>query len=446
MNENDFIHQDFQPAMPTQPQIPPEARQEMKSAMTKRTVAASLISASITFILTVSVLLYFFYSVYLPSSKANEASTIAFDSSEETKTAVAKLKTVIRDVRDNYLENLTDAQILEAMTIGFPSGLMNPYTYYMSSEEYTANREAMSGEYVGIGCTVTLTEDIGVVIIDVISGSPAEQAGLAPGDVIISVDGSDVRNAETSSDVAAKVKGPEGTTVAIEVYRPSTDKTLTLTIERKTIQSHNVISKMLDGKTGYVMVKSFAEGVPADFIAAMDSLQEQGAENIVFDLRNDSGGNAAVMIEMLDYLLPADTVLASIKGRQDGEAFEIDWKTQGGVKVPESMRYAILVNGYTASASEFFSGCLRDYGKAVLIGENTFGKGSGTKLYELSDGSAVNITTFKYYLPNGESIEGVGLAPDYEVSLDEAYQYVSIEKLTLEQDAQLQKALEVLNK
>jgi carboxyl-terminal processing protease len=445
MEDNNFIHQDMQPQQTPLAPAPKLEERDIRPILMKRTVGTALISAAVTFILTISILIYGFYSVYLPTAESKTINTLAFDSEEQTLVALEKLKTVIQEVKDNYLEELTDAQILEAMTIGFPSGLDNPYTYYMSAKDYTSNLEAMSGEYVGIGCTVTMMEDLGVVVVEVITGGPAEAAGLLPGDVLVSVDGESIDTAESSSDVAARVKGLEGTTVKIEIYRPSTEKTLTLSIVRRTIQSHNVSHRMLDATTGYVMVKSFAEGVPEDFIAAMDDLQAQGATNIVFDLRNNSGGNAAVMIEMLEYLLPADTVLATIKGRESGEAFEINWKTEGGVKVPDTMRYAILVNEYSARASEFFSGCLRDYEKAQLIGKNTYGKGSGTKLYELSDGSAVNITMFKYYLPNGESIEGVGLVPDFEIDLDEEFKYTSLEKLTIEQDTQLSKAIEVLH-
>jgi len=445
MSNNEFIHQDFQTQPAPKSQAEMEGERRLKAMLTKRTIGTGLISALITFILTISILFYAFYNFYIPSVQAQNANTITFDKTEETKTAISKLKTVIQEIKDNYLEELTDAQILEAMTNGFPSGLENPYTYYMSAESYASNKEAMSGKYVGIGCTVTLTEGIGTEIVEVITGGPAQLAGMMSGDILVSVDGVSIKDAKDSSEVAAKVKGVEGTTVKVEVFRPSVKETLSFNIVRKTIESQNVKYRMLDATTGYLMVKSFAEGVPEDFIAAMDDLQKKGAKNIVFDLRNNSGGNAQVMIDMLEYLLPADTLLASIKGREDGKAFEVKWTTQSGMKVPVTMKYAILTNEYTASASEFFSGCLRDYGKATLIGKNTYGKGSGTKLYELKDGSAVNITMFKYYLPNGESIEGTGLKPDIEVDLAAADQYTSIEMLTAEQDTPLKKALEVLH-
>jgi len=445
MSNENFIHQDIQPEITPVEGPPLQGEKRLKEALRRRTIRTGLVCTLTTLVLTVSILFYSFYTFYIPAAKAQNANVLVFDTTAGTKTAISKLKIMIQEIKDNYLEQLTDAQILEAMTAGFPSGLGNPYTYYMSAENYTSNQEAMSGKYVGVGCTVTLTKDVGVEVVEVIQGSPAEKAGLLRGDVFISVDGEAIQSTADSSAVAAKVKGLEGTTVVLEVFRPSTRQTLKFSIVRMTIQNHNVRYKMLDASTGYLMVKTFAEGVPADFIAAMDDLQKQGAKNVVFDLRNNSGGNAQVMIEMLDYLLTSDTLLATIKGREAGKAFEINWTTTGGVKVPDTMRYAILTNEFTASASEFFSGCLRDHGKAVLIGKNTYGKGSVTKLYELPDGSAVNITMFKYYLPNGESIEGVGLKPDIEIDVASADQALSIEALTLEQDKPLQKAIEVLH-
>ncbi len=467
MNNDSFIHQDIHPGIPQTPppcQTPmvrpsypppqvspiyktplPQEDKPFREALRRRTILTSIVCILGTFAVTVSLLVFAFYAFHISATNTGNTNTLVFDTATETQKAVGKLKIMIQAIKDNYLEELTDAQILDAMTNGFPSGLNNPYTYYMSAENFASNQEAMSGKYVGVGCTVTLTKDVGVEIVEVIQGSPAEKAGLLRGDIFISVDGEDINMTATSTDVAAKVKGLEGTTVSLEIYRPSTRETLEFSIVRSTIQSQNVKYRMLDATTGYLMVKNFAEGVPADFIAAMDNLQKQGATNMVFDLRNNSGGNAQVMIKMLEYLLPPDTLLATIKGREAGKAFEIKWIATGGVKVPDTMRYAILTNEFTASASEFFSGCLRDYGKAVLVGKNTYGKGSGTKLYELPDGSAVNITMFQYYLPDGESIEKVGLKPDIEIDVAAEDQSLSIESLTLDQDKPLQKAIEVLH-
>ena len=418
-----------------------EIENDPRPAMRRRTLVTAFISVPVTAFLTIAIL---FYTIYIPIIKDRNDNAIVFEENNDTIASVAKLKQVIKYLQDNYIEILSDRQILEAMANGLPNSLNNPYTYYLSAEDYTRNKESMSGKYVGIGCTVTHTVQGETVVIDVIQDSPAQIAGLKPGDVMISVDGENVQLTRDAEEIAAKVRGEEGTEVKIVVYRQSTDKTITLDIVRKTIKSQNVKYRMLDEKTGYLMIKAFANDVDIDFIKAMDDLQSKGAKNIIFDLRFNPGGNAQTMIEMLDYLLPEDTLLASIKGRESGKPFEIKWTTKENMKVPVTMKYAILVNEYSASASEFFSGCLRDHGKAVLIGKNTFGKGSGTSLYELSDGSAVNITMFKYYLPKGESIEGKGLKPDIEIELAENDKFTPIEQLTFDQDLPLKKALETL--
>lgn len=460
MDNNDYIHKDseeemMQPEPPQQPAqqppFPPQAQPQMLSAeehkrrMTTRTLASVLISALVTFLLTLAIVVVAI-SAYFPLTNGNDTAGIQFDDKEETAAAVDKLQSIIDTIRDNYYTELTDAQILEAMSAGLPGELGSPYTYYLTAEESAEIEEAMSGQYVGIGCSVTLTPEGEVELVEVYAGSPALEAGLQTGDVITSVNGENLADVVDISQVVVKVKGEEGSEVTIGIYRPSAGKTMEFTMERRTIVMQNVKHRMLTKDIGYVYIKGFVNGVETDFAAAMDDLQEQGAKNIVFDLRYNSGGSASVMTSMLEYLLPEGTLLATIKGRNDGTAFSEDWKTQGGMSVPDSMRYAILVNSYSASASEFFSGCLRDHGKAVLIGENTFGKGSGTSTYTLEDGSAINVTIFQYYLPSGVCIEGTGLKPDIEAVLPEEYRYTSIELLTEEQDTVLQKAIAELGK
>ncbi|MHB1483314.1 MAG: S41 family peptidase [Saccharofermentanales bacterium] len=420
-----------------------ETEKSMDLALRKRTFITVLICIPTVIILTVAIL---FYTIYIPLMKDQADNSLLFDENKETVTAVSKLKMIIKELKDNYLVTLTDKQIIDAMTSGLPGSLNNPYTYYLSADEYSRNQESMSGNYVGIGCTVTHSAQGETIVVDVIEGGPAEEAGLKAGDMFVSVDGVNVQQTKAPEDVAAKVKGKEGTTVKIVIYRKSAGKNITMPIIRKTIKSQNVKYRMLDKTTGYMMIKGFTNDVDIDFIKAMDDLQIKGAKNVVFDLRYNPGGSANSMIGMLEYLLPKGTLLASIKGRSEGKPFEENWVTKEKMSVPGTMKYAILVNEYSASASEFFSGCLRDHGKAVLIGKNTFGKGSGTSLFVLPDGSAVNITTFKYYLPKGESIEGKGLKPDIEIDIAEKDKTIPIEQLTIEQDAPLKKAIEILNK
>lgn len=377
------------------------------------------------------------------TGSSGSQNAMSFDSEAATATALAKLKTAFKILDEQYFKDITDAQMLEAMTSGLIDEIGSRYTRYLTAEQNAQLTETMSGAYVGIGATVSMNKDGLVEITEVIEGSPAETAGIHVGDLFIKVGDADVSAVKTVDQVAAKVRGTAGTTVDLVMYRPSESKDIKFTVIRKKIASVSVKSKMLTPTIGYVQIREFSAGVSQQFIAAMDSLQAQGAKNIVFDMRNDSGGLATEVIAMLDYLLPEGTI-ATIKGRKDGEPFAESWTSNAAMGVPATMRYAILTNGMTASASELFSGCLRDYDKAWLIGEQTFGKGSGTNSYNLADGSAVNITTFLYYLPKGSSIEEVGLTPDQPVTLPETSAGLSIYQMTLEQDTQLGAAISYL--
>ena len=283
------------------------------------------------------------------------------------------------------------------------------------------------------------------VISEVLDDSSAMEGGVLIGDVFEFVDGTPASDFRDVSMLAANVRGEPGTVVEIVLYRPSEQKSITFELERRTITNPNIRSRMLTDDIGYIRITEFSFGVNDNFRAAIDALQEQGAQKFVFDLRNNSGGYATECIDMLDYLLPEATI-ASIKGRSDNEYYEEEWVSHASMGVPDDMTYCILINEYSASASELFSGSLRDLGKATLIGEQSFGKGCGTITYILPDGSAVNITTFLYYLPSNESVEGVGLEPDILIELDAEVRTKPVNQLTDDEDIQLQRAISELEK
>lgn len=446
MENNKFTHKDFLlPENNAQPKNTDEDETSFKNKMTKRTILTALISVALTFILTFAIILIS-VGPYIKAIGNTANNALAFDNSEEGIKSVDKLKNIIELIRSEYYVELDDEQILEAISAGLPAALDSPYTYYLTAEQNKEIEESMSGEYVGIGLTVTLTKLGETEVVEVYPGGPAEEGGLQTGDILLKVNGEDITTILDISSVAAKVKGPEGTNVKIEIFRKSEGKTFEVELPRRIISVQNVHYKKLDDKIGYVHINGFVNGVADDFIKAMDELQNQGVKDVIFDLRYNSGGGANIMLDMLDYLLPKDTLLATIKGREKGKEYTINWETKKGASVPNTMRYAILVNSYSASASEFFSGCLSDHGKAIIIGENTFGKGSGTSTYTLKDGSAVNITIFQYYLPGGECVEGVGIKPDIEALLPEESRYTSILSLTYDEDTVLQRAVAELQK
>lgn len=408
-------------------------------------VLAIVLTMVLTFSMTAGIGLILWHRLAQPEQGSIDADRLSFSFSPDpdTEAALEKLQTVYRAVNERYFEELSDAELLEAMTRGLVNELDNPYTFYLSAEENEQIEESMSGQYSGIGAFVAINKENLVEVTELIENSPAEAADILIGDVFVEVDGQDVTQLNDINAVAALVRGPEGTTVDLVLYRPALNDQVAVTVERRKITTASVAHRMLEESIGYVQVREFSQHVSDNFISAVDDLVSQGADHLVIDLRNNSGGLATEVIDMLDYLLPRAT-LATVRGRDDGQPFEVSWDSDKQMGVPETMRYAVLVNTFSASASELFSGCLRDYEKAVLIGEQTFGKGSGTITIPLDDGSAINLTNFLYYLPKGLSIEGVGLEPDQTVSLPDEARSISINRLTREQDTQLSAAIEWL--
>jgi carboxyl-terminal processing protease len=424
-----------------EPQPPATARPQFW----KYTLTA-LVAAFLTFCLTAfgGFMLYVFLSEQgIINADRQTSNNISFAADEDTVEAVQKLRTVLKLLGDNYYEKLTDAQLLEAMTSGLVDEIGSRYTMYLTKEQNDQLNSSMSGEYVGIGALVTINKNGMAEITEILADSPAQEAGIHAGDVFVQVNETDVTAIDAIEEVAIIVKGEAGTDVKLVMYRASEGRNIEFTVTRRKITNAALSYKMLDNGLGYVQIRDFSQGVARQFEAAVKDLTAQGAEHIVFDMRNNSGGRADEVIEMLDFLLPKSTI-ATVRGRSNGKEFSETWDSDASMGVPDTMRYALLINGNTASAAELFSGCLRDNGKGYLIGEQSFGKGSGTQTYQLDDGSAINVTIFLYYLPNGESIEEIGLEPDLEVELPAEVAGLSISQLTIEQDTQLAAAIQYL--
>lgn len=439
MNEQKYQHQENLQQQPTQT---PDKPQFWKYVVTV------LVTVMITFTLTAGsgVLVMLAMGSFQPAlvDQDGEGIALRFADEEDNREALAKLQSVFKAVKDDYFENLSDAELIEAMARGLVNELDNPYTMYMTAEQVARIDESMSGQYSGIGAYVGLNPEGIVEITDIIENSPAETAGIMVGDLFFEVDGNDVSGYADVNAVAALVRGVEGTTVDLVLYRPSQSEYIEMTVTRQLITTENVVYRMLTPVIGYLQIREFSNNSGAHFISAMQELQSQGAVEIIFDLRNNTGGLAHEVIQMLDYLLP-EAVIATLQGRKDGQEFSESWVSGPEVGVPAEMHYAILVNQMSASASELFAGCLRDYDKAALIGQQTLGKGSGTITVRLEDGSAINLTNFLYYLPDGESIEGTGIPPDQEVVLPDEALGLPINRIPADLDHQLQAAIDYLN-
>lgn len=344
---------------------------------------------------------------------------------------IAEIDTI---VRNNFLEDIDEDRLMDYVADGYMAGLDDPYTYYMNQEEYKAYQMDNAGELVGIGVTVIQDESGYILVKGVEEGSPAENAGIQAGDLIVKVGDIDVLS-EGYNEAVTAVRGEEGTTVVLTIRRDNED--LQVEAVRKLIKS-TTISYRLIGDSGYIKISKFDETTFDDFKNAVSDLQSQGATGLIFDVRNNPGGLLDSVADVLDYLLPEGPIVSSVNKK--GETKMLYESDANCVDLP----MIVLCNGETASAGELFSAALRDYKKAELVGVNTFGKGIMQTAYTLADGSALSLTTDYYNPPSGINYHGTGLKPDYEVKLT-ADQELNLANLDENTDPQLQKAITVLN-
>ena len=326
-------------------------------------------------------------------------------------------------------EEIDPAALAEGIYKGYVDAIGEKYSTYYSAEEYADVMQSMSGTYSGIGALLTQNIETGVItIVRPFAGSPSEEAGMLKDDVLSKVEGQEVTG-EDLTEVVARIKGDEGTTVEIEYYRPSEDKYYTVQVERRSIEVPTVEAEMLEDNIGYISILEFEEVTGEQFAKAVDDLSSQGMQALVLDLRDNPGGLVDASTQVLDRILPKDKLLVYTIDKNQTKEEEFS-KDDDVIDVP----IAVLTNDNTASASEIVSGCLQDYDRATLVGETTFGKGIVQYVIGLEDGSAVKLTGAKYYTPEGRNIHGTGIAPDVEVELDNE----------AEGDEQLNKAVEIL--
>ena len=353
---------------------------------------------------------------------------------DERAQVYEKISEIDQIVRNNYLNDIDEDELINAIADGYMKGLEDDYAYYMDQEEYNEYKMDNAGELIGIGVTVTLDESGYIRILEVNEGSPAEQAGLQVGDLITKVGDADVLTVGYQ-EATGLIRGEEGTKVSLTIHRDQEE--LTVEVTRKLMDTVTVTYRMI-GENGYIKISKFDSNTPRDFKAAVEDLQAQGATGLIFDVRNNPGGLLDSVAEVLDYLLPEGDIVSSTDSKGDTEVLY----TSDADFV--DMPMVVICNGETASAAELFSAGLRDYQKAELVGVNTFGKGIMQTSYSLADGSAINFTTHYYNPPSGVNFHGVGLKPDYEVQLTDE-QALRLGELSDEEDAQLQKAISVLD-
>ena len=342
----------------------------------------------------------------------------------------------IEEMLDTYYVEDYDKELAEElMYTGLVAGVGDPYTYYLSADSLAEQVEKNSGHFVGIGVEIYAGDDGYIVVSSVTPGGPAEAAGILAEDKITEVDGESITG-KTAADVSALVKGEEGTDVTLTIFRESTGEVLEKTVTRQDIQVQTVSWRMMDDNIGYISITNFRENTYNQFKEALDTLEAEGMEKLVLDLRNNTGGLVKSAHEIGEELLPEGIMVYTMDKEGNREDTLCD-------DVYNDVPMVVLVNGNSASAAEILAGAIQDTGRGELIGTTTFGKGLVQRLFTLPDGSGLNVTIQKYYTPNGTSIHGVGITPDYEVELQE--EYAQQTNIPAEADTQLQKAVEVLS-
>ena len=323
----------------------------------------------------------------------------------------SKLEEVEALLRQCFIGEVDQEKLEDAAASAMVQALGDRWSYYMTPEQYQSYQQTMSNTYVGIGISVRAQQDPkSFEIVSVIEGGPAEEAGILEGDIIVAIDGTDVTAMELSA-VSSMIKGDENTNVELTVLRGEERKSFTVT--RKTFQTPVATYKLLEGNIGLITIENFDQRCASETIAAIDALTEQGAEALIFDVRNNPGGYKTEMVKVLDYLLPEGVLFRSVDYRGNES---VDRSDAAHVDIP----MAVIVNLSSYSAAEFFAAALDEYDAAIVVGEKTFGKGYFQNTFPLSDGSAVNLSVGKYTTPNGNSLAGVGLTPEIEVPVDEA--------------------------
>ena len=336
----------------------------------------------------------------------------------------ASLVEGLKLVEERFVGEYDETAAVDSALEGLVNGLGDRWSYYLTEEEYEAQNQLRTNQYVGIGVTVTYEREEGLLIQEVTAGSPAEEAGLRAGEIITAVDGTSLEGDGRFSG-ATLIQGEEGTTVSLEVL--GTDGTRrTVEARRASMDTDPVESKMLQGNVGYVHLLNFYDNSAARLEEAVTQLQEQGAQALIFDMRSNGGGYLSQLTDMLDFLLPEGPIFIT---RDKAGNEEITQSDASCVDLP----MVVLVNADTYSAAEFFAAELQEWGVAKIVGEPTSGKGYSQQTFALPHGGAIAISTGAYFTGSGTSLIGTGLTLDQEV-----YQ-------TGEGDAQLEAALELLN-
>ncbi len=363
------------------------------------------------------------------TKNADGKSVISADTMQKMK--------VIEEAINNYYygEEIASGELQEGIYKGMVSALGDPYSEYYSEEELQDVLSSNQGISYGIGAMISINQQMNMAMISgVLEESPAQKAGLREGDIIYKV-GDEFTQGLSLSKVVSMVKGREGTTVQLTIYREGEADYLDMELVRsKQIETTTVDSGTVEGheNIGYIRIREF-DGVTVDqYTEAMAVLKEQGIESLILDLRSNPGGDLGAVVDIARKFLPAGLIVYTEDKEGNRKEYTCDGKNE--LKMP----LVVLINEYSASASEILAGAIQDYNKGTLIGTTTFGKGIVQRIHRLEDGTALKLTVSAYFTPSGRNIHGIGIEPDIELE----YDYEANEADGT--DNQVMKAIEVL--
>lgn len=378
------------------------------------------------------------------------------DGSLDLNRITKKITTLQQIIDKYYLFDEDTTKVEDWIYKGMMYGLNDPYTTYYTAEEYQKLSEDTEGEYHGIGVMISQNRSTGIItVIKVFKDTPAAEAGMRPGDVLYKVGDMEVTGMDMDILVKDYIKGKDGSEVALTVFRQDEGEYVDLKMERRNVTVQTVEYQMLEDHVGYIAVSQFDVVTADQFKAAVDDLEKQGMKKLLVDLRNNPGGVLDAVVGILDYILPDDLMIEGDKDlvRTNTEAtllvYMADKNGKGGQEYASDghsldIPMAVLVNGESASASEVFTGAMKDYGRATVVGTKTFGKGIVQNLIPLDNGTAIKMTTAHYYTPSGFDLHGKGIEPDVEVELKEEFKnQITVD---VKEDNQIQAALKALDK
>lgn len=341
------------------------------------------------------------------------------------------------ELENKYIGEINDEELIDGALKGYVNALGDPYTTYYTKEEMKEIMEETNGNFVGIG--IYMTENIKdnvIIVIKPIENSPAEKAGILPGDIITKIN--DVEyTGDKLEEASNKIRGEEGTKVKLEIYRNGETKEFEIT-RKKVVISH-ITTKVLEDNIGYIAISDFDGDCANEFKTKYKELEKKGITKLIIDIRNNGGGIVDESLEIANTIIEKGSTLLITKDKKNNE--DITKATENPII---NMPVVVLTNEYSASASEILAGALKDNNKATLVGTKTYGKGIIQELNKLLDGSGLKVTVSEYYTPNHTAINKIGITPDVEVELsDEAKKQSNLEE---KDDNQLQKAIEILKK